>query len=254
MAVDAGGVELFLVLLVAGHLLGDFALQSEAMAKAKGRGGVLLAHTGLVGLAHLVALAPLLSWGVAVVVVALTVVHGAIDFLKAQAARRRAAPLRHFFLDQAAHLLAITGAWALFVHWVGAPETRISASGLETFSTLAVLAAAFAFNATGGARVVSGVLALQDPSLEEAVPEGAGGRAGSGRLIGILERTVSLVLILVGQWAAIAILIAAKSIARFDELKDRRFSEYYLVGTLASLLVAIVTGLVLVGVLGRGSM
>src|SRR5690606_20094169 len=73
----------------------------------------------------------------------------------------------------------------------------------------------------------------------------SGATAGTGRLIGILERTLSLVLILVGEWATIGILIAAKSIARFDELKERRFSEYYLIGTLTSLLVAIVTGLIL---------
>lgn len=58
-----------------------------------------------------------------------------------------------------------------------------------------------------------------------------------------------LVLILMGQWAAMVLLVAAKSIARFEELKERRFAEYYLVGTLASLLVAILVGLVLTVVL-----
>ncbi len=46
-----------------------------------------------------------------------------------------------------------------------------------------------------------------------------------------------------GQWAALAVVLAAKSIARFEELRDRPFAEYYLVGTLASLLVAVLTGL-----------
>lgn len=49
--------------------------------------------------------------------------------------------------------------------------------------------------------------------------------------------------------AALGLLIAAKSIARFEELKERRFAEYYLVGTLTSLLVAIVVGLLLLEVL-----
>lgn len=86
---------------------------------------------------------------------------------------------------------------------------------------------------------------MRERDLESG--EGAG---GSGRMIGILERSLSLILILVGQWAAIVILVAAKSIARFDELKDRRFSEYYLIGTLSSLLVAVLTGLVLMSLLG----
>lgn len=37
--------------------------------------------------------------------------------------------------------------------------------------------------------------------------------------------------------------LAAKSIARFSELKKRSFAEYYLIGTLASILFAIVIGM-----------
>jgi len=62
-----------------------------------------------------------------------------------------------------------------------------------------------------------------------------------------------LFLVFYGQWAAAVLLLTAKSIARFEELKDRRFAEYYLVGTLASLLVAVATGLAPVIVLGGGT-
>jgi hypothetical protein len=34
-----------------------------------------------------------------------------------------------------------------------------------------------------------------------------------------------------------------EGIARFEELRDRAFAEYYLVGTLASVLVAVASGL-----------
>lgn len=71
-------------------------------------------------------------------------------------------------------------------------------------------------------------------------------------MIGGLERTLTLILILLGQWAAIVLLITAKSFARFEELKERRFAEYYLIGTLTSLLVAILTGIVLRHVLCGG--
>lgn len=36
----------------------------------------------------------------------------------------------------------------------------------------------------------------------------------------------------------------------FEALKERRFAEYYLIGTLTSFLVAIVAGLVLAAALG----
>ena len=49
--------------------------------------------------------------------------------------------------------------------------------------------------------------------------------------------------VLLHQFAAVGLVIAAKSIARFRELEDRNFAEYYLVGTLASTLIAVVVGL-----------
>jgi hypothetical protein len=38
-------------------------------------------------------------------------------------------------------------------------------------------------------------------------------------------------------------IIAAKSLARFKQLEDREFAEYFLVGTLASFLLALLVGL-----------
>jgi len=61
-----------------------------------------------------------------------------------------------------------------------------------------------------------------------------------GKLIGILERVLIYFLVLVNQVAAIAIIIALKSLARFKELDDKNFAEYFLIGSLLSICVAIV--------------
>jgi hypothetical protein len=245
MPLTGGSGDTLLILLVAGHLVGDFALQSERMAAGKRQGRHLVPHVVLIAFAHLVLLAPLLSWSLVLVVAGLALSHGFIDMVKAQGRWRSTAALRVFLVDQGAHIAMVFLAWMLVVHWIGVPEPRLAASELGTFLAVGIVAGAFAFNASGGAVIVSGVLALRERDLEAG--EGA---SGSGRMIGILERTLSLILILLGQWAAIGILVAAKSIARFDELKDRRFSEYYLIGTLTSLLVAVLTGLGLMAVLG----
>ncbi|MEM9554397.1 MAG: hypothetical protein AAGC60_09070 [Acidobacteriota bacterium] len=60
-----------------------------------------------------------------------------------------------------------------------------------------------------------------------------------GRIIGNLERVLIFVLALNGQLDAIGLVLAAKSLARFKELEDKRFSEYYLLGTLSSTLFAL---------------
>lgn len=64
-----------------------------------------------------------------------------------------------------------------------------------------------------------------------------------GATIGVLERLLVVTLLLVGADAAIGLVIAAKTLARFRLLDDRDFAEYYLLGTLASVSVAIVTAL-----------
>src|SRR4029077_12346747 len=60
-----------------------------------------------------------------------------------------------------------------------------------------------------------------------------------GATIGILERLLIVTLLLGNAPAAVGLVIAAKTIARFKQLDDRMFAEYYLLGTLASVSVAV---------------
>ncbi len=69
--------------------------------------------------------------------------------------------------------------------------------------------------------------------------------APAGWLIGILERSLFVVLILTGNIGIIGFVLAFKSLARFENLKEKAFAEYYLVGTMASSLLAIMMGLYL---------
>ena len=72
----------------------------------------------------------------------------------------------------------------------------------------------------------------QDDGLEKA-----------GARIGYLERIFVLTFVLTGHYTAIAVIFAAKSIARFKELEKRHFAEYYLIGTLSSILFALLVGI-----------
>jgi hypothetical protein len=64
----------------------------------------------------------------------------------------------------------------------------------------------------------------------------------AGRAVGFLERLIVYVLVLKGQYAAIGFVLAAKGLARFKELDERRFAEYVLIGTLLSTLLAVLIG------------
>ena len=67
----------------------------------------------------------------------------------------------------------------------------------------------------------------------------------AGKYIGILERLFVLAFVVTEHWEAIGFLIAAKSVFRFGDLrqsKDRKLTEYILIGTLLSFAMALTTG------------
>lgn len=72
----------------------------------------------------------------------------------------------------------------------------------------------------------------------------------AGKYIGIIERLFVLIFIILGRWDAIGLLIAAKSVFRFNDLKEsnnRKLTEYILIGTLLSFGIAIGTGIIYTG-------
>jgi hypothetical protein len=75
---------------------------------------------------------------------------------------------------------------------------------------------------------------------------------GLGRVIGWFERFLIITFVVVDQWAAVGFIVAAKSLLRFGGTRDdRRFAEHVLVGTLASVSVALLVGIGLRAVFNR---
>jgi hypothetical protein len=94
------------------------------------------------------------------------------------------------------------------------------------------------------------LVATAEPRTSEAAvsspkdpgPQSHASPARIGATIGILERLLIVFFVVTGATAAIGFVVAAKTLARFKQLDDRDFAEYYLLGTLASVSVALVTG------------
>lgn len=61
----------------------------------------------------------------------------------------------------------------------------------------------------------------------------------TGRIIGTLERWMLIALMARGDMAAVGLVFAGKSIVRYKEFDRKEFAEYYLVGTLYSILIAL---------------
>lgn len=72
--------------------------------------------------------------------------------------------------------------------------------------------------------------------------------AGAGAIIGNMERILSAIFMATGQWAAIGVIFTAKSIARFKQIeKNKQFAEYYLIGTLYSILFVVLMFFLIIG-------
>ena len=235
------------VALVLAHLVADFLLQTDAMIRDKERLPVLLGHVGIVTAASWTAL------GFAAVPLLLLLVaatHFVVDLAKLRwAASRRARGLESgfagFATDQAAHLAVIAvaaglwpGAWAAGL-WADPDVLARLPSVARLPEAMALAAGLIATVWTGGyavREVIAGLKIPIDPATDTSLPQG-------GKLIGRLERLMILMLLLADQPDAIGLLIAAKSILRFNELaaSDRRATEYVIIGTLASFAWAIAT-------------
>ena len=66
----------------------------------------------------------------------------------------------------------------------------------------------------------------------------------AGRIIGMLERALVFIFVLNAQFGVIGFVLVAKGITRFKELDKRSFAEYVLIGTLMSLLCALILALI----------
>lgn len=214
--IDAG-LQTF-VLLLTGHLLADFAFQTGWMVTNKHRLPVLGLHVAIVFAATLLALG-----GNVMLVLTIAAVHFVVDYTKVHALPDR---FWAFTADQVAHVATL----AVAVWWMpDAAQQGLWADHLDTLIPLAILACGFILASPGGGPVVGYMMA---PYRDVAGPDGL---PNAGRMIGLLERGLIFLLVMIGEPAGIGFLIAAKSILRFNTVSnDRALTEYVIIGTLAS--------------------
>lgn len=256
-------MSLFLLSLCA-HLCGDFLLQNDSLVAEKNAGRIRahLKHglliTVLTWLAtHCYGLMAAFFYAV-LVGLAHLVIDGAKSWL--EKGKTAGTQLFLFLLDQGLHLLVLLAFFPLFP--TTTPDPRVTAfyqrflpatpvfalemfgpfTGLSVENSLWIavtyLAAVF-----GGAVLINRILAwLTDEAQTEKTR-----RLSSA--IGVMERLILITLVAADAVAAVGFVLAAKSLARYQELNNRDFAEYYLVGTLASFTLSLFAGLWLKSIL-----
>ncbi len=80
---------------------------------------------------------------------------------------------------------------------------------------------------------------LKDNDNKESVDDSE--ELKRGKIIGGIERLLFFFFVLTGHYGSIGFILAAKGITRFKELDDKNFAEYFLIGTLLSSSLSILT-------------
>jgi hypothetical protein len=240
---------LFLKLYLA-HLIADFLLQSDWVAKNKTKLWPLVTHsTAHVTTAFLVVNVDL-SRRISLAIVGLAIAHGICDYVKAKYTSNE---WLAFTLDQLAHLLIIAAAAVLLTSDGPKKATTILQSTLVS-EKLFLYLCAYSLVVFGGGYFVQKVtkyfMDQIDPTLIPSKP----GLPKAGKYIGWLERSLVLTFIITGYPDGIGFLLAGKALVRYPEIKEDNkghFAEYFLIGTLTSVSLALLAGLAVVKLKSR---
>ena len=235
----------FLILLIL-HFIGDFYFQTSRIAKCKNanigencnsckscktkalfNNKFVIVHTLLYAVPFLL-LFSMTKWTSALIVIAAVLVsHYVIDLVSCCLNKKLKQTLV-FIADQLLHTVILFAVYKVF-------EINSCLSEYELFIKIA-----FA------------VLFLVVPSsvfinklFQDLFPDSEKGKVFDvGSIIGMLERALVLIFACFNDFAAIAIIITVKTWARSGDLKEKEFRNKYLLGTLASLVLALIAFLI----------
>ncbi len=227
--------SIWLIKLLLAHLLTDFVLQPWSWIASRNKkhfdSGKLYLHGFITALVAWI----LIGWKYWIVGLVIFITHTLIDGWKSYQKQNSI----YFLIDQLFHIIVIAGCWYFtFIQWENVKHTW---ARLNSNSHFWLLITACVFLTTP-----SGILIGQlTKNWRDQIPDSEN-LANAGKWIGIAERIIILIFVMQNQYSAIGLLIAAKGIIRFNE-KDRQEikTEYLVIGTLLSIGIAIITGLII---------
>lgn len=236
---------LFLQLLLA-HFLGDFTFQPRKWVKEKEKKKVksleLYVHIGI----HLLLLLivtrfDIQKYGLGILIIIAS--HYLIDVLKLYLQKKKTKRFL-FFVDQMLHILVLTIVANYYHSFAVSLDAQIT-------EKLLLLLVAIVLLVSVSSIIIKLIITQWNP---ESKKENDDSLAKAGRYIGILERLFVFTFVITNHWEAIGFLLAAKSVFRFGDLtssKDRKLTEYILIGTLLSFGIAIGIGVLYLYVLNQ---
>lgn len=225
--------------LILAHLLGDFILQPNSWVADKEnrklKSSYLYFHVLIHTILSFIFLWDLKLWWVAVLV---GISHFIIDACKLSFQKIQTKK-RWFFIDQALHVAVIGGISLYF--------GEFNFEFLKDQDFLKMIMAAL-FLTSPASIFIKLLLSSWTPVTGEENSVQSDSLSSAGKYIGILERLLVFTFIVVNHWEGVGFMIAAKSVFRFSDLaqaKQRKLTEYVLIGTLLSFGIAVLAGILI---------
>ncbi len=225
---------LLITKMILAHFIGDFYLQPSSWVQDKEQNKhksiYLYIHSLIHGLLVWVLLWEWNGWRIGL---AIAVVHFVIDLQKL-IFQKEATQRNWFFIDQLLHIVSIVLIANVYQNGYVAVDIAalLQSKNIVFVTGYVVLTLPMSI-------IIQKVLMPWSDLIGEADDDSL---LNAGKYIGILERSFVFVFILANRWEAVGFLLAAKSVFRFGDLKeskDRKLTEYILLGTLLSFGIAI---------------
>lgn len=234
--------KLFILQIIA-HVLADFIFQTNEWSEDKKKNGFrskkLYWHVLIVFVLSWVLS---FEWNFFLFALMISIPHLLIDGFKNKIRKFSLGEIQPFektifFVDQVIHLVTTSFAVIVFNSVLEInPVIPVPVSNHNLIIMLGYLICLKPSNV-----LIKEVFGLYNLTMEVKQGEDL---LNAGKLIGNIERVLTLTLLLMGQYEAIGFIIAGKSILRYEGVKTAK-TEYVLIGTLLSFGIAIITGILM---------
>ncbi len=230
------GIKDFFLLQFIAHLCLDYFFQTDKLARQKNTMGFrspFLYWHALVCF--------LLSWlfslqfNFVIGALIIAVTHFLLDGFKPLLNKSAYVWRYAYFIDQATHLVILAIVVMIFDKQIGlAPSVNLSIN----FKYLLIITGYLVCLKPANIFVKEVFRSTEiQVSSDNEMPN-------AGKVIGVLERILTLTFIIVSQYSAVGFLIAAKSILRYRNDETLK-TEYVLIGTMLSFGIAVIAGIVI---------
>jgi len=231
----------FIILQFIAHFLSDFTFQTNKIAVNKNAKGLKTKYLYIhILVTFLFSYLLSFQWNFIMGAVSIALLHFMIDATKSYAMQKKIFIKYLFYIDQFLHFIIII----LVVYFFQQKFTISDNLDIEKKYLLAILG--FIITAKPANILIKEIFKTFNISV------GDGGNIGdlpnAGKLIGIIERWLILIFVIIGQFEAVGFLLASKSILRYGDKDSNnpQKTEYVLIGTLLSFAIAVVVGLIII--------